>query len=298
MRSQHKQNRRPRGNKPQEDEQYGPPRIDESSDSYSRSHRASHRSDDRRASSTSNREYYDGYRDIGSHSRSRHDEDPWYPDLGRYREEDVYRREGDYDPGMRRDPDWGPRSAGDPQYSGVRDEWPPPQQFDHASSYHESSSWGAAASRDAYDGRSSYYEEWSTSGTRGSSSQVRDEDRHLRHGEKPEREDMGWSRDHQRKDKGANQQPRFPSDSGWDTRRRDNGWDERAVEDMERAWEPAPSWKSTHHNEGSSQSRSQNHSSNQRNSQQKPQQYSKGKRTHNSKQQRRDWRNDDSNLNK
>ncbi|KAJ3576168.1 hypothetical protein NP233_g578 [Leucocoprinus birnbaumii] len=300
MRSQHKQNRRPRGSKPQDDEQYGPPRMDESSESYSRSHRTSHRSDDRRTSSTSNREYYDGYRDLGSHSRSRRDDDPWYSDSGRFREEDVYRRENDYDTGIRRDSDWGTRPTGDPSYGGVREEWPPPQHYDHPSSYHDSSAWSTAAPRDAYDSRSSYYEDWSTTGARASSSLARDDERHLRHDDKYGREDLGWSRDH-RREKGSQQQSRFQNDSGWDVRRRENGWDDRAVEESQamedRAWEPAPSWQSTHRTDSNSQPRNQNQNNAHRTSQQKNQQYSKGKRTHNSKQQRRDWRNDDSNLN-
>lgn len=298
MRSQHKQNRRSRGNKPQDDDQYGTSRMDEGSDSYSRSHRTSHRSDDRRTSSTSNRDYYDGYRDVGSHSRSRHDEDSWYSDVSRYREEDVYRRDDDYEAGMRRDSDWGARPQGDPQYPSIRDEWAH-QHYDHPSSYHDSSSWGAPPTRDAYDSRSSYYDDWPAPSARGSSSHGRDDDRHLRHGEKHEREDLGWPRE-QRRDKGT-QQTRYQNDSGWDLRRRDNGWEDRMAEDPQsiedRAWEPAPSWKSSHRNEGATQNRNQNQSNHQRNTQFKQQQYSKGgKRNQNVK--RREWRNDDSNLNK
>lgn len=269
-------------------------------DSYSRSHRTSQCSDDRRTSSTSNREYYDGYRSMGSHTRSRHDEDPWYPDAGRFREEDVYRREGGYDTGMRRDSDWVSRSAGDSSYDTVRDEWPLSQRYDPPS-YHDSSSWGTTSTRDAYDSRSSYYDDWSRTSTRGPSSHVRDDGRHLRHNEVFDREDIDWSRD-RRGGKGG-QQLHFQNDSAWDLRRRENGWDDRAAEDPqsleERAWEPAPSWRSTHRDEGNnSENRTQSQNQNHRTSLHKNQQQSKGKRNYSHKQQRRDWRNDDSSLNK
>jgi hypothetical protein len=236
---------------------------------------------------------------MGSHSRSRHGEGSWYPDVRGYREEDVYRRESDYDADIRRDSDWGTRSGGDTQYSSVRDEWP--QQYDHPSSYHDSSSWGAAASRDAYDSRHPYYEDWSlTNSTHGSSSRVRDDDGHLRHSEKHEREDLGWSRDH-RRDKGT-QQSRFQTGSNWESTKRDTSWESGVAKDPQvledREWEPAPSWKSSHRNEDSLQNSNQSQNNGQRSSQHKQQQYSKGKRSQYSKQQRRDWRNDDSNLNK
>lgn len=297
MRSQQKQNRRARGNKPPEDDQYGPSRLDEGPDSYPRSQRASHRSDDLRTSATPTRDYYDGYRETGPHARTRNDEDAWYSDARRYREEDVYRRDDDYDAGMRRDTDWGTRSTSDPQYSSVREDWPH-QQYGHPPSYPDSSSWDTAASRDAYDSRTPYYDDWPTPNPRSSSSRARDDDRHPRGGKHGK--DSGWSRDH-RRDREV-QQPQHHADSGWEGRRRDNGWEDKVVEGSEvsedRAWEPAPSWKSSHHPDSDNQHRNQ-HQNNQRNSQQRQQHYSRGgKRNHNSKQQRRDWRNDDSHLNK
>jgi len=115
-----------------------------------------------------------------------------------------------------------------------------------------------------------------------------------------DREDIDWSGD-RRGGKGG-QQLHFQSDSAWDLRRRENGWDDRTVEDPqsleERAWEPAPSWRSTHRDEGNSENRTQSQNQNHRNSLHKNQQQSKGKRNYSHKQQRRDWRNDDSNLNK
>ncbi len=297
MRS-HKQNRRARGNKPQEDDQYGASRMDEGSDSYSRSHRATHRSDDHRTPSTSSRDYFDGYRETGPHPRNRPDEDAWFSDARGYREEDVYRRDDDYDVGMRRDSDWGTRPASDSQYPSVREDWSH-QQYTHPSSYPDSSSWDAATSRDAYDSRASYYEDWSTPNPRSSTSRPRDDDRYPQ-GVKQGRKDSGWSQD-PRRDREV-QQPHQHADSGWEGRRRDNGWEDKMPEDTrtleERAWEPAPSWKSSHRTDNDNQHRNQ-HQNDQRNSQHRQQHHSRGgKRNHNPKQQRRDWRNDDSHLNK
>jgi hypothetical protein len=263
----------------------------------SRSHHLSRHSDHRRASSSSNRDYYDGYNDGTSNPRSRHDEDPWYSDVGRYREDDVYRRDDDYEANMRRESDWRARSQGDPQYS-MRDDWAH-QHYDHSSSYHDSSSWNASASRDAYDGRGSYYDDWPVTNTRGSSSHGHDDDRHLRHGGKHNRDDLSWSRERRREK--STQQIRYPSDSGWDVRRKDNGLEDKLMDDTqsieERAWEPAPSWKSSHHNEAG-MPKNQPQGSHQRNTQPKQNPYTKGGKRNQNTKQRRDWRNDDSNLNK
>ncbi|KAF8655275.1 hypothetical protein AX16_003175 [Volvariella volvacea WC 439] len=122
-------------------------------------------------------------------------------------------------------------------------------------------------------------------------------------GRRTDRDGHGWRRDN-RKDKGS---MRFQSDSGWDTRRR-KAWDDKnqqkaqhsqeatqsstATED--RSWEPAPSWKASAKNDSQNQpKRSPKHQRNQSSGKSKNR---KGNHN-NTARQRRDWRNDDGNLN-
>jgi hypothetical protein len=108
-----------------------------------------------------------------------------------------------------------------------------------------------------------------------------------------------WHRD-PRRDKGPQN---FQSDSGWDTRRGGKGWDEPHVWDdtsyekdhpkvEDRSWEPAPSWQPSGRREFD-----QNNRNGQRNNY--ASRNSKGgKRGAFVNKQKRDWRNDDGNLNK
>jgi hypothetical protein len=113
------------------------------------------------------------------------------------------------------------------------------------------------------------------------------------------RHEQEWHQDH-RRDKGPKT---FQSDSGWDTRRGGKGWDERHVWNdasyekdhpkvEERSWEPAPSWQPSGRRDLEQNSRNgQRNNYANRNSK-------GGKRGVYMNKQKRDWRNDDGNLNK
>lgn len=199
-----------------------------------------------------------------------------------------------YDSGFVRDQrveyeDGGARSAaswGADPYGVPRSSWGRYDGSAASTHYHEGP-W-AVPSSSSYDSRALY--DWPSQSSRDiewaeSGSANRQTDR--RHAD--------W-RGEGRREKG--QASKFQSDSGWDTRRRDRAeWDpihdhtrsEKGPGTSEdRSWEPAPSWKSASGNDH--QSQNQRHS----NGQKPPQ--SKSKR--NNQKQRREWRTDDSDLNK
>jgi len=295
MRSHTRSNRRHRGSKGQDDDHYLVSQED--TETYTRLHKPSHRTETYTSSSTSNRAPYVINKE-GSTSRSRQ-LDSWQyadpdDDRHKYASHDGYHghsggRDG-YEYVEARDPDlWSARPHHDVRYSQPREEWT--HRYDHGyvtSSYAESSSWNPPL----HDGRSTSFEHWPSEETRVDDRRVAaTNDRHH------ERE---WHRDH-RRDKGP---PKFQSDSGWDSRRGGKGWDELHVWDdahekdrpkfEDRSWEPAPSWQPSERRdfEQSNRSGQRNNHANRN---------SKGGRRGAyayANKQKRDWRNDDGNLNK
>lgn len=310
MRSHGRNNRRNRGNKGQDDEQFLDSRVDESrSESYSRPQQSSHRTESYRPPPISNRASYDVNREAST-SRNHRDTDSWrpadaVPDRYQYASNDGYHRGGrdDYDGvDSRNTEEWPVRPTSDTHHSQPRGEWP--QRYDpsySSSTYLESSSWNTPSTT-SYNHRKPSYDQWtSRDSTR---SHVPDEstpsmgpleDRPI------EVEQSGWLRD-QRRDKGGQ---KFQSDSGWDTRRRSKGWKEPNPQEAplphegghtgDRSWEPAPTWQPSTRGDP----HNQRNNFGQRNSY--PNRNAKGgggKRTQNQNKQRRDWRSDDGSLNK
>jgi hypothetical protein len=293
MRSHARNNRRHRGNKGQDDDHYLVPQED--TETYPRLHKPSHQTESYRSSPASNRAPYDSNRE-GSTSRSRH-LDSWRyadPDEDRhnYTSHDGYHRHSggrdEYEYAETRDPEpWSSRPHHDVRYSQSHDEWS--QRYDHgylSSSYAESSSWTPSL----LDSRNTSFDHWPAEETR------LDDRRGMPVSNDTHREE-GWQH-HQ--DKGHH---KFKSDSGWDTRRGGKGWDEPHVWDdpsnekgrskvEDRSWEPAPSWQPSGRRDSEHNSRNNQRNNNaNRNSK-------GGKRGAYANKQKRDWRNDDGNLNK
>ena len=300
MRSHGRNNRRHRGNKEQNDDHYLVPQ--EETETYTRLHKPSQRTENYRSSSTSNRAPYDTNRE-GSTTRTRHLDTFLYadPDDDRhvYTLHDGYHRHSggrdEYEYVETRDPDpWSSRSHHDIRYSQSREEWSHRYDQNYMASSYTESSWNPPL----HDGRGTPFDHWPTEEARVDNRRgmATTPDRH---------HEQEWHRDHRR-----DKDPQiFQSDSGWDARRGGKGWDEphlwddtsyqkdrRKVEDHpkteDRSWEPAPSWQPSGRRE-----LEQNNRNGQRNNH--PNRNSKGgKRGAFVNKPKRDWRNDDGNLNK
>lgn len=271
---------------------------DARSDAYTRSSQYSHHPDTYRPTASS-RGAYDMGREASS-SRSHHETDDW-----RHREpsrsshdrysysssKDPYRRSGrdDYDIADTRDANWGSRAT-ENHYPSTRD-WGHGYDPDYpSSSYQESPSWGT------YESRGTGYD-WPEDTRRPI------EDRSHSRPTLEER-DSAWRRDMQRK---GSERPW--GDSGWDTRHdakkvweKPSGWSSNQSESShrptaERSWEPSHSWKPASAGDTQPQGRPPQNERNQHRPRNNHK--SKGKKNgRDQKQQKRDWRTDESGPNK
>lgn len=169
-----------------------------------------------------------------------------------------------------------------------------------------------ARSPGRYDSSRGYYHEhdqWSQRDVREPLPEDRIEYTHTE-----KHRNQGWKREN-RREKGASQQ-KFQSDAGWSTRKKgkewnndsQSRWDEHPPEQHDivpteivpsedRSWEPAESWKSGARTTESSKGNQQQQREGGRQSQ-KSNKQQKSSRRQQSNKQKRDWRTDDSNLNK
>ncbi|KAF4619233.1 hypothetical protein D9613_005042 [Agrocybe pediades] len=269
------------------------------SDSYSRSHSTYHVPETYRAPPPiPSRMNYPPERDVQPRSR-RTDTDWRHPDMEteRYPYVDPYAR--DDRPGY---DDHIPRSAGGwrdvdhSSYAESRVDWS--RRYDNGastSSFSETSTWGIVNPSSYEHSRSMYPERWEPGDSRNQPLDDWGADMG-RVDRRSDRRHHDWRPDGQR-DKPSGH--KFQSDSGWDTIRRERStWGNEHVARHEpapmsnshhaleeRAWEPAPSWKSAANGDG--QPRGQNGQRNQQ----------KQKRGQYSNKQRREWRADDGDPN-
>jgi len=301
MRTQGKHNRRSRGDKGLDDEQYldvrGSAGDEIRSESYSRSHHPSHQSQG--YVSHSSRGSFEEDREPSS-SRGHRDNDSWRrgePQHDRY----DYQPAGGYRRGKRNDhtstasnaDNWKTRYE-EPNYPESRDDWSQHYEHNFTNSIYSESSWNAN-SLATFEPRSGAYESWRTEEERDHSHEER---ARVVHEDKPaERGSSGWHRD-QRRERGKHH---FQSDSGWDTRRKGKEWDETSRWDEspsnkkrhldnneDRSWEPGPSWQLSNRDHPAPYQNGHRHNHKQ----------SKGLKKHSQQKHKRDWRNDDNNLNK
>jgi hypothetical protein len=315
MHSSHHKHRRQRGSNGDEDERVS--RLDVS-DPYSRPRQYNHSPDTYRPTTSSARATY-----MTETSSSRHHDewrpvDPSYSSHERYgyvHSNDVYPRNSrdEYDVLESRDSDgWRDRSAGDTHYANAGRGWEPRYDHGHSTSYSESASWTPVVT---YDDRGSGHDHWIPEDSRGGPS---DERSHIRlnvEENRGEREMPGWRRNARKdgrktggKDERRGGDPStWRSDSGWESRRSENR-SQAVIEPVEkitishddsrpsvddRSWEPAPSWQPQ------KRSGAQSHGIQKGSRTNQPNKNSKGGKKNNShNKQKRDWRTDDSNLNK
>ncbi|KAL0949523.1 hypothetical protein HGRIS_009574 [Hohenbuehelia grisea] len=288
MRNHNNRRRHRNNNKGQEEDVSMSVRPEESLNdaSYSRSHR---QNDNYRPQTGPNRNRYDLERD-GSSSRTH--ADAWrQPDGSHdrydYPPTDVYHRGGreEYTP-PRENEGWTGRRSNDNHYTQPPEEWP--QRYDRdpgysSGPYAESSSWPHTSNYDTP------YEAW-----------PRDQRHPVPVVEEryPER-DMGWVPPVHRR--AAEDGPQWKKDNGWEARGRGGAWgDARPNDSLEhpvhedRTWEPAPSWQGRQHQNQGKKNGNRNNQSAKRNKQNKKNQ---PQVQNQNGQQKRDWRNDDGDLN-
>ena len=312
MHSHQGRSRRHSGSNGEEDEVSLPPlssRGEEGrSEAYSRpSKPSSYRSEGHKSSSTSGRASFESSKEPSS-SRAFRDPDEWaHPDVPHSSHErysrssfrDAHSTSGrdNYDAGEpRSNESWSNRATNSRNTSSsTRRDWT--QRYDHGrpSSSHGDSNWNASAS---FGNRTPTYEPWPSEESRPRSSDEHShqrtgrEDRHSdrestgwRNEDRREENSQSWKRDwepHQRENHGKSWEPRR-----WSENRHENS--HRSTDD--RSWEPAASWKSSRgetHGQRSQYSKSNHAHKNNRS----------GKKTQQNYKQKRDWRNDDGNLNK
>jgi hypothetical protein len=292
MRTQGKHSRRSRGDKGLDDEQYLDSRG--STGDEIRPSRSLHPSPQSQGyMSHSSRGSYEGDREPSS-SRSHRDNDSWRrgePPHDRYDYSSGYRRgrRTDYTPATSRD-NWRTRHE-EPSFPESRDDWSQHYEQSYATTNYPESTWNPK-SLAPYESRSGT---WRTDEERDHS---HEEHIHVIHEDKPtERGSSGWHRD-QRRERGKH---RFQNDSGLHTRRRGKEWDEtsrwdessspskrNSDENEDRSWEPGPSWQRSNRDQPVPYQNGHRHNHKQ----------SKGIKKHSQQKQKRDWRNDDNNLNK
>ncbi|KAF9485323.1 hypothetical protein BDN70DRAFT_988845 [Pholiota conissans] len=190
-------------------------------------------------------------------SRSRHEDDWRHRDLdhNRYPYDGFPHPErGEYDGGSSRNPPgWG--TVHSSQYTQSSLDWP--HRFDStasSSSYPKTSTWGINSPTPYDHSRSSFQEHWPAADSR--EAPLDDWGVEPSHDDRlAERRHSDWPET--RRDKNIG--PKFLSDSGWESRRRErSNWisesmgrhdslhaEKRQLTTEDRAWEPAASWKST-----------------------------------------------------
>lgn len=316
MHHSHHRNRRQHTHNGDDDEAFIGSRVDASSDSYNRPRQYAHGPDNYRAPVVSARNSYTREPPPSRHHDDWQSGDPSYSSLDPYdfRTNDYPSRGRDeYDIVDPREPDAWARRVSDPSYRSVWD-----HRFSSSSTYADPT-WTAAAS---YETRNSIHDVWTPADTsRGGPSTERDHVRESVEGH-VEVETTGW-RKHSRKDgrkEGGKDDRRggdpstWRSDAGWQSRRSESGPGEvdsagnknvaayktsRPAAD-DRSWEPAPTWQPQTHSGTQAQSSHKGSRNNQsgKNSKGKKRNHSTNTSNSATKQQGRDWRNDDSTLNK
>jgi len=303
MRSHAKNSRRSRGHKGPDEDYYTGAHGDEMRpETYPHVQEMSHRSEGYRPSSASARSSYDTNREV-SNSRNQRSEAWHRNDLDdTYITNDDYhhlsRGRGDHEILAPRESEWSGRAQAEYRYPSSRGDW-----HDHtypSSSYAESSrSTPNALPRQSRAPPS--YDPWVAEEPPPEHRRGLDavDDRSM------DRVSYDWSRDHHRDKKGQ----KFQSDSGWDTHRRQRGWEapiarrdsspnKDNVDLTDRSWEPAPSWRPS----GPSDNNSQGYRNGQRTSNTDRSSSStmskSGKRVPHNNKVKRDWRTDDGTLNK
>ncbi|KAF5369926.1 hypothetical protein D9758_001012 [Tetrapyrgos nigripes] len=298
MRSQGKPQRKHRHNKGYDDEQLVP---HDDPQSYSR-HLNSQHSDNYKTHHSSSRSSYDMNRHSSS-SRGHHDSHSWHDAQDSYAYQDSYHRSGRDDFETReRDDGWNTRRNKESHSLPLqREEWPARYDNGYSASYQDPVAWPNAH----YDDSHASYARWPEDDLPAPMDDLRTLQEPLREREPDTRWDRGHQRD-PRRDRATGSNA-VELDMGWQPHYQENrsGWDERpalnqptkqrAPSPVDRQWEPAASWKSTHRNETHTQHsqnghRNHNHHSNAR------QNGKKNNHSHHNKG-RRDWRNDDGNLN-
>lgn len=274
-------------------------------ESYSRPRPPYQITDEYRVPSNSSRRPYVSERDVVPHIRR---EDDWrHRDLDHdrypYNTNFSLQERADYEEEESRgSAGWGATRSS--QYAQPALNWP--SRFDTAtpssssSSYPKGTTWGVDASNSYDHSRPPFSERWHADDPSMPLDDWSQEPPRNEH--TSDRRLHDWQRNETRRDKNLGH--KFQSDSGWESRRRDRSdWASEVSSSSrhdellprngphlteERAWEPAASWKSTTSSEHLYQ-RSQN---TQRSNHSRP------KRGHSQVKQRRDWRSDDSDLNK
>ncbi|KAK2466241.1 hypothetical protein APHAL10511_001883 [Amanita phalloides] len=295
MRTQARHSRRSREDKDLEDEQYldlrGSAGEEIRSESYSRSHHPSHQNQG--YMSHSSRGSYETDREPSS-SRSHRDNDSWRRaeprhDKYDYRQGGGYRRRSEYTSSTPRDANnWKTRHE-EPSYPEPRDDWSQHYEQNFSNSNYPESSWNTN-SLAPYETRSEAYESWRTEEDR----EHTHEERTVPEDKPAERGSSGWHRDQRR------ETHHFQGDSRWDARRKEKEWDEvgrwdnssshgkRHSDDNEdRSWEPGPSWQRSNKEQHVQRQNGHRHNLKQL----------KGTKKYPLQKHKRDWRNDDNNLN-
>ncbi|OCH94103.1 hypothetical protein OBBRIDRAFT_197179 [Obba rivulosa] len=268
--------------------------VESRSEAFPHSHRYPHRSESYRTSPP--RGGFDMRRE-GSSSRARRDVDEWRPaepphpshdPYNNYVPRDHYHRGGrvDYEPRDERDVDsWVPRSGSalpSRQWEGYDQNYP-------ATSYQEPSSWTPPRYDNRKEGFGSWPAEEGRSGDGRSRPRYGPDDRQVEEWPREDRRNSGtqeWRRDSGWDRPVSDLKPKDDPLREWRSREEPS---ERPPED--RSWEPAPNWQANRRN-GHQGQRNQN--PNRNNQQQKG---GKGGKKNNANKQKRDWRNDDGQLN-
>lgn len=197
----------------------------------------------------------------------------------------------------------GSREIYERQDHGDVDAWQPRPRNDHYASSsrdwvddyaYPSSSYNEPSYSTAIPSRSSGYD-WAVEDDH------RLQENGHRYGDEPSA--RGWGREPPRDNGGV--QPRFVSDSGWDTRLADRGYVDDPRGEDSRKWEPAPTWNQTANRQNNNRNqRNQQHTTTNGNSNNRNNKNGKGKKQwnknhKNNDRNNRDWKAaDDSHLNK
>lgn len=230
-------------------------RVDERRpEAYSRSHHQSSRSEAVRVPPASNRPAFSE-----SSSRVHRTNDDWRPPDTSYSSSTHARYNGDAYPNSRHDdyhdqPEqrgrtdhWQSRTSNHDQYPSSSRDWPKRADQNYATSYSEGRSWSVSA---RFEENRNNYEQWPVDEgrlEREESTPIdgrhdRDRTRYARDNGYTQREGQSWRRDDrwpegsEQKKPGWNDRPDEPG--GWNGPVRDRSHPD------DRAWEPAPAWKS------------------------------------------------------
>ncbi|KAG2013621.1 CMGC/MAPK protein kinase, variant 2 [Coprinopsis cinerea AmutBmut pab1-1] len=305
-------NRRSRNHKEVNDTQLNIPRDDPQVQSYSRHQHPSHYSDAHRLPSTMpSRSTYEVGRDRNVAPGRSLREGDWGTSGSHDRYGyDLYPPEHDaYDDPLRRDAGaWGGgndgySSRGAHHYGSSSHYKPPVDPYMEPNPYlPRSPTHFTERSPLGYDDpQSYYYEQW-----RGRDPRPSPSDEKMDYNQIDKRGAQGWRRS---SGGGKGGQPKFQSDSGWSGRKKSKEWgnsnqqryDEKQPEPLyssveDRSWEPADSWKSSNRHEGgaSTSKHQQHHTPGRPGTQQQSKSSRKEKK---SGKQKKEWKNEDLNLN-